>query len=344
MGISESMPEAFLERLGREFGFEPSRRRGTSTVAAIHAMLEGRASVFVAMGGNFLSASPDTEVTARALARCRLTVHVATKLNRAHLVRGRRSLLLPCLGRTERDVQRAGPQFVTVENSMGVVHPSRGHLEPASPQLRSEVAIVAGIGRALFADDRGIDWDAFSADYGVIRTHIERVVDGFSGFAAQLREHGQLELPNAARDRRFDTPSGRALFTVHELPRHELQPGQFLMMTIRSHDQFNTTIYSDDDRYRGIYGDRRVVLLNEGDLVDAGLEEGSQVDIVSHFDGQERVARGFTVVAYPIPRRCAATYFPEANVLVPLDHVADKSGTPASKSVVISLRGAPCSV
>jgi anaerobic selenocysteine-containing dehydrogenase len=306
-------------------------------VAAIHAMLEGRARVFVGLGGNFLSASPDTDVTAKALARCRLTVHVATKLNRAHLVPGRRSLLMPCLGRTERDIQGAGPQFVTVENSMGVVHPSQGHLEPASPHLLSEVAIVSGIGNALFGRDRNMDWDAFTADYGSIRARIEHVVEGFTGFATALRERGELELPNGARERRFDTKSGRARFTVHDLPRHDLLPGQFLMMTIRSHDQFNTTIYSDDDRYRGVRGDRRVVLLNEEDLAAAGIPDGGAVDIVSHFEGQERVARGFTAVAYPIPRRCAATYFPEANVLVPLDHVADKSGTPASKSVVISL-------
>lgn len=340
MGISENMPESFLERLEREFGFEAPRRPGTNTVNAIRAMLDGRASVFVAMGGNFLSASPDTEATGRALRRCRLTVHVATKLNRAHLVHGKTALILPCLGRTERDVQGSNPQQVTVENSMGMVHLSEGHLQPASEHLLSEVAIVAGIGKALFGPESAVDWDTLKGDYGLIRRHIERVVPGFEGFTTELRDRGRFELPNAARDGRFETASARAQFTVHELPRHDLGSGQLLMMTIRSHDQFNTTIYGEDDRYRGIRGGRRVVLLNERDVAEAGHREGDVVDLVSHFQGEERVAKGFTIVFYPIPRRSAATYFPEANVLVPLDHVADKSETPASKSVVISLRRA----
>lgn len=340
MGISEKMPEPFLQRLGQEFRFEAPRRPGTNTVSAIRAMLEGKISVFFAMGGNFLSASPDTEATERALRRCRLTVHVSTKLNRAHLVHGETALILPCLGRTERDVQGSISQFVTVENSMGVVHPSAGHLEPASAHLLSEVAIVAELGKSLFGPNSAVDWDALQRDYGRIREHIEHVVPGFAGFTAELRDRGRFELPNAARDGRFETPSGRARFTVHELPRHDMAPGQLLMMTIRSHDQFNTTIYSEDDRYRGIRSGRRVVFLNATDIAEAGYAEGDTVDLVSHFRGEERTAQGFTIVSYPIPRRSAATYFPEANVLVPLDHVADKSQTPASKSVVISLRRA----
>jgi molybdopterin-dependent oxidoreductase alpha subunit len=337
MGIWERPTDAFLESLSREFGFEPPREHGLDTVESIKAMHSGKGKIFFALGGNFLSATPDTEFTAEALRGCRLTVHVSTKLNRAHLITGERALILPCLGRTEVDVQATGPQFVSCENSMGVVQASRGSLAPASPDLLSEPMIVACLASATLSERSRVDWLALAGNYDLIRAHIERVLPGFEEYNRRVREPGGFYLPNLARERTFKTASGRAEFTVHELPRHDLKPGQFLMMTMRSHDQFNTTIYGLDDRYRGIYNGRRVVFLNPQDIADAGLAEGQLVDLTSHFEGEERTAPRFVVVPYSIPRRCAATYFPETNVLVPIGSVAEKSNTPASKSVVISL-------
>jgi molybdopterin-dependent oxidoreductase alpha subunit len=338
MGIWERPTDVFLDNLGLEFNFEPPRRHGYDTVNSIAAMHEKKARVFFALGGNFLSATPDTEFTADALRRCSLTVQVSTKLNRAHLVTGEQALILPCLGRTEIDLQRSGPQFVTTENSMAVVQASRGSLEPASDQLLSEPAMVARLASATLGARSNIDWLGLSANYDLIRNHIERVVPGFENYNARVRRPGGFHLPSLPRERVFKTPSGRAVFTVHALPRHELKADQYLMMTIRSHDQFNTSIYGLDDRYRGIYNGRRVVFLNRDDISEAGLSEGAQVDLVSHFENEERIARRFVVVPYSIPRRCAATYFPETNVLVPLRNVAEKSNTPVSKSVVISIR------
>ncbi len=338
MGITERPAGMFLDRLGAEFGFEPPRQSGLDTVHAIEAMHDGKSKVFFALGGNFLSATPDTEYTAVALQRCRLTAHVSTKLNRAHLIAGEQALILPCLGRTEVDQQANGAQFVTTENSMAVVQASRGFLPPASPHLLSEPAIVARLARATLAERTTVDWEAIIADYDRIRDHIAQVIPGFEDYNQRVRRPGGFYLPSYPRERIFKTPSGRAEFTVHDLPRHGLQPDQFLMMTIRSHDQFNTSIYGLDDRYRGIHNGRRVVLLNSDDIESAGLENGVAVDLVSHFEGEERVAQHFTVVEYNIPRGCAATYFPEANVLVPLRSIAEKSNTPASKSVVISIR------
>jgi molybdopterin-dependent oxidoreductase alpha subunit len=339
MGIWERPTPAFLDALAREFDFEPPRRHGFDTVEAIKAMHAGRAKVFFAMGGNFLSATPDTEYTATALRRLRLTVQVSTKLNRAHLITGERALILPCLGRTDIDQQATGEQFVSAENSMGVVQSSRGNLPPASAELLSEPMIVARLAEAtLGARSKGVNWMELASDYDLIRERIARVVVGFERYNERVRRPGGFYLPNLAREREWKTASGKAGFTVHPLPRHELAPGQFLMMTIRSHDQFNTTIYGLDDRYRGIRNERRVVLLNPEDIREAGLAEGAVVDLVSHFEGEERVARRFVVAPYSIPRRSAATYFPETNVLVPINSVAEKSNTPASKSVVISLR------
>ena len=338
MAITERPGQMFLDQLAAECHFEPPRAHGFDTVNAIHAMHDGRAKVFFALGGNFLSATPDTEYTADALRRCRLTVQVSTKLNRGHLITGQQALILPCLGRTEIDAQAAGAQFVTTENSMAVVQASRGFLPPASPHLLSEPAIVARLARATLQQRSMVDWEGMVADYDSIRDLIERVIPGFENYNQRVRHPGGFYLPSAPRERIFKTPSGKAVFTVHELPAHELKPGQLLMMTIRSHDQFNTSIYGLDDRYRGIRNGRRVVLLNRIDIGVAGLKEGQSVDLISHFEGEERVARSFVVVPYDIPRRCAATYFPEANVLVPVRSVADKSNTPASKSVVISIR------
>ncbi len=338
MGIWERPTDAFLDNLAREFQFEPPRHHGFDTVNAICAMHDGRAKVFFALGGNFLSATPDTEFTAEALRRTRLTAHVSTKLNRAHLVTGEQALILPCLGRTERDAQAAGEQFVSCENSMGVVQMSRGNLAPASEHLLSEPMIVARLAEATLGARGNVNWAELAADYDLIRAAIERTIPGFDDYNRRVREPGGFYLPNLARRREFKTASGKAEFTVHPLPRHDLAPGEFLMMTIRSHDQFNTTVYSPDDRYRGVRNERRVVFLNADDAREQNLAEGDAVDLVSHFDGAERVARNFSVVPYPIPRRCCATYFPEANVLVPIGHVAERSNTPASKSVVITLR------
>jgi molybdopterin-dependent oxidoreductase alpha subunit len=338
MGIWERPTEAFLDSLSKEFNFEPPRHHGYDTVESIKAMHAGQGRVFFALGGNFLSATPDTEFTAQALRRCRLTVHVSTKLNRAHLITGEQALILPCLGRTEIDAQASGAQFVSCENSMGVVQSSRGTLEPASSELLSETMIVARLAAATLGESSHVDWLALAGDYDLIRSSIARVIPGFEDYNRRVREPGGFYLPNGARERKFKTATGRAQFTVHSLPRHSLKDGQFLMMTIRSHDQFNTTIYGLDDRYRGIRNGRRVIFLNPEDIEAAVLKPGQIVDIISHFEDEERTARSFVVVPYSIPRRCAATYFPEANVLVPLRSVAEKSNTPASKSVVISLR------
>lgn len=338
VGIWERPTETFLNKLAAEFDFEPPRIHGFDTVRAIKAMHEGQGKVFFALGGNFLSATPDTEFTAAALRRCRLTAHVSTKLNRSHLITGDRALILPCLGRTEVDVQATGPQFVSTENSMGVVQSSRGSLAPASAELLSEPQIVARLARATLEHRTTVDWEDLVSNYDRIRDAIERVVPGFDDYNARVRKPAGFYLPNAARDRVFNTQSGKAQFTVHELPEHKLEPDQFLMMTIRTHDQFNTSVYSLNDRYRGITNGRRVVFLNEEDIAAAGLRAQQVVDLVSHFEGEERTARRFVIVPYDIPRRCAATYFPEANVLVPVRSVAEKSNTPASKSVVISIR------
>ena len=338
VGIWERPTEAFLDKLGEIFNFEPPRNHGYDTVKAIQAMHDRQVKVFFALGGNFLSATPDTEFTAAALRRCRLTAHVSTKLNRSHLVTGDRALILPCLGRTEIDVQASGPQFVTTENSMGVVQMSRGSLEPASAELLSEPQIVARLARATLEHRTTVNWEELAGDYEKLRDAIEHVVPGFDDYNRRAREAGGFYLPNAARNRVFNTKSGKAHFTVHALARHDLEPGQFLMMTIRSHDQFNTSVYTLNDRYRGISDNRQVVFLDEDDISAAGLQAGQVVDLVSHFEGEERIARGFTIVPYDIPRGCAATYFPEANVLVPVRSVAEKSNTPASKSVVISIR------
>jgi molybdopterin-dependent oxidoreductase alpha subunit len=337
MGIYEQPSAAFLDRLSTTFGFSAPRKHGFDVVDSIRAMRDGKAKVFFAMGGNFLSATPDTETTAAALRGTRLTVHVSTKLNRAHLITGRQALILPCLGRTEEDYQSGQPQFVSVENSMGVVQQSRGRARPASEHLLSEPAIVARLAKAALAGRSTVDWDGLVANYDNIRAAIEQVIPGFEEYNARVRKRGGFYLPNGPREGKFTTASGKAHFTSHPLPRHDLAPGRFLMMTIRSHDQYNTTIYGLHDRYRGLSNERRVVLLNRADMNELGIAEGEVVDLTSHFRGEERIARRFLATTYDIPRLCAATYFPETNVLVPLDSVADKSNTPTSKSVVISV-------
>jgi len=339
MGIWEKMPDTFLDALGAEFGFDPPRAIGYDTVDAIRAMRDGNVDVFFALGGNFAAATPDSDVTAAALANCGLTVQVSTKLNRSHLAHGREALILPCLGRSERDLRATGEQFVTVEDSMGMVHASHGKLAAGSPMLRSEVAIVTALGDTLFGADLG--WRQMGEDYRLVRTHIAAVVPGFDDFESRVTAPGGFALPNGPRDSRtFHTESGQARFTVNPPTAVQVPAGHLLLQTVRSHDQFNTTVYGLDDRYRGITGGRRVVFVHADDLAGFGLRDGDLVDIVSIWDDGERRASRFRAVAYPTPRGCAAAYFPEANVLVPLDSAADGSNTPTSKSIVIRLEPA----
>ncbi|MFG2883212.1 FdhF/YdeP family oxidoreductase [Streptomyces sp. NPDC048297] len=344
MGIFERPAPAFLDALEKEFGFAPPREHGFDTVEAIRALRDGVAKVFFAMGGNFVSASPDTEVTEAAMRRARLTVHVSTKLNRSHAVTGARALILPTLGRTERDLRvgpdgRSAEQFVTVEDSMGMVHTSRGRLEPASPRLLSEPAIVCRLARRVLGEDSVVPWEEFEKDYATIRDRIARVVPGFEDFNARVARPGGFALPHAPRDeRRFPTATGKANFTAAPVEYPKLPEGRLLLQTLRSHDQYNTTIYGLDDRYRGITNGRRVVLVHPEDTRALGVADGSYVDLVSEWtDGVVRRAPGFRVVHYPTARGCAAAYYPETNVLVPLDATADTSNTPASKSVVVRL-------
>ena len=341
MGIWERMPASFLDKLGNSFGFDPPRKHGWDVVDSIKAMHAGEATVFFAMGGNFLSATPDTEFTAEALSRCALTVHVSTKLNRAHLIPGKQALILPCLGRTDRDEQATGPQFVSVENSMGIIHSSRGNLQPPSERLLSEPTIVARLAVATLRSQTKVNWMHLVEDYDRIRDLIASVVPGCEDMNRRVRQPGGFYLPNPARDSEYKTKSGKAQFSVSSVDPISLESGQFLMTTVRSHDQYNTTIYGLDDRYRGIFHGRRVVLINVDDMKEMGWSPGDLLDITSHFrnaDGGEelRHAQSFVAVPYEIPRRCAATYFPETNVLVPIDSVALRSNTPTSKAIVVS--------
>lgn len=337
MGIFERPAPAFLDALDREFSITSPRHHGFDVVRSIQALRDGRAKVLFAMGGNFVAATPDTEVTEAAIRRAALTVHVSTKLNRSHAVTGRRALILPTLGRTDKDVQASGKQFVTVEDSMGMVHASRGNLAPASPHLLSEPAIVARMARAVLGEASRTPWEEFERDYAAIRDRISRVVPGFEDFNAKAARPDGFRLPHAPRDeRRFPTATGKANFTAAPVEYPVVPEGRLLLQTLRSHDQYNTTIYGLDDRYRGITGGRRVVLVHPEDAAALGLADGSYTDLVSEWkDGVERRAPGFRVVHYPTARGCAAAYYPETNVLVPLDSTADTSNTPASKSVVI---------
>ncbi|MFD8011777.1 FdhF/YdeP family oxidoreductase [Streptomyces sp. NPDC058955] len=344
MGIFERPAPAFLDALDKEFGIVSPRHHGFDVVRSIQALRDGEAKVFFAMGGNFVGATPDTEVTEAAMRNARLTVHVSTKLNRSHAVTGRRALILPTLGRTDKDVQKSGRQFVTVEDSMGLVHASRGNLPPASPHLLSEPAIVARLARAVLGAGSATPWEAFEADYATVRDRIARVVPGFEDFNARLAANpGGFALPHAPRDeRRFPTKTGKANFTAAPVEYPRVPEGRLLLQTLRSHDQYNTTIYGLDDRYRGIRGGRRVVLVHPEDAAALGFADGAYADLVSEWsDGSERRAPGFRVVHYPTARGCAAAYYPETNVLVPLESTADISNTPASKSVVVRLEESP---
>ena len=337
MGIWEKPKEAFLDRLEKEFTFKAPRKHGYDVVDAIEAMHEKKARVFIGMGGNFLSATPDTEYTARALQNCDLTVHVSTKLNRSHLIHGKKALILPCLGRSEKDTQESGVQFVSVENSMGVVHASSGHLAPLSKSLLSEPAIVAGMAKASLSNTT-LDWLELIKDYDRIRDKIEATIPGFENYNNRVREKGGFYLSNTARNKDFSsTQTGKANFTINAVSDVVLQSNQFIMMTIRTHDQYNTTIYGLDDRYRGVINERRVIFMNPTDMKEQGLEKLDTVDLISHFNQEERIAKRFLVIPYSIPKQCSATYFPEANVLVPLQSKARISNTPTSKTIIITV-------
>lgn len=337
MGIWEMPPQSFLDSLEKVFRFKPPQHHGYDTVNSIKAMHDGRVKVFFAMGGNFLSATPDTLFTAEALRKTKMTVHVSTKLNRSHLVHGKRALILPCLGRTDKDVQNGKEQFVSCENSMGVVQLSKGVLNPPSKKLLSEVAIVCRLAKITLRKNASVDWDALQNNYDVIRDFIEQVIPGFENFNERVRHPAGFYLPNAAKEKSFKTPDGKARFSVLPLPQLTLKADEFVMMTVRSHDQFNTTIYGMNDRYRGIYNERRVVMMNEEDMQKRGFSKHEVVDIKSFFNGEERVAKNFIIVPMPIAKRCVATYFPETNCLVSINSVAHTSNTPASKSVVVKL-------
>ena len=341
MGIWERMPQEFLDALGREFGFTPPAKHGWDSVDAIRAMRDGRAKVFVGVAGNFVRAAPDSRVTEMALRRCRLTVQISTKLNRSHTVCGETALILPTLGRSDRDIQATGEQFVTVEDSMSEVHASRGRLEPASPALLSEVAILCRIAQRTLGDTVAIPWGKFEQDYDLIRDRISRVIPGFEDFNERVAKPGGFRLPNPVNHGVFATPSGKAVFTRNEFTMLRPPEGYLVLQSLRSHDQWNTIPYALNDRYRGIHNARRVVLVNPVDLAALGLDDGEQVDIVSVWrDEVERRAAGFRVVAYPTTPGSAAAYYPETNVLVPLDSVADISNTPTSKGILVRLESA----
>jgi molybdopterin-dependent oxidoreductase alpha subunit len=337
MGIWERPPKPFLAALGKEFGFEPPQKWGYDTVETLHAMFDGQVKVFFAISGNFLSNVPDTVYSAHAMQRCKLTVHVSTKLNRSHLITGERALILPCLGRSEEDMQASGKQFLTVEDSMGIINPSQGFLKPASGELMSDVAIIANLAHATLGSLTATNWLGFAADYNLIRDGISRVIPGFENFNARLAAEKFFYLPNAAKQRIFKTSSGKAKLSVCPIPKHDLKPDEFLLTTIRSHDQFNSTVYGLNDRYRGVFDGRRVLFLNPLDMQASNLRAGQIVDIYSHFEGEVRKAPRFAIVPYAIARRSAAAYYPETNVLIPIRSVAAKSNQPAAKCIRITL-------
>lgn len=337
MGIMHLPSPKLLKNLKEVFGFEPPKKHGLDVVESIEAMYNKQVKVFVALGGNFLSASPDTEYTAQALRNCKLTVHISTKLNRSHLIHGEIGLILPCLGRTDKDIQPSGEQFVTTENSMGVVQASKGAVEPPSKVLLSEPVLVARMAYETLKNKSKVNWLAMVESYDNIRAFIEKSINGFEKYNQRIQQSGGFYLPNPPREKRFFTPTQKAQFTVNNW--HEIKIGadELLMMTIRSHDQFNTTVYGLNDRYRGIKGERRIVFMNPSDIKKFGLTEYAVINLINHHEGIERRADKFIVVPYSIPVGCIATYFPEANSLIPLKSYADKSQTPTSKSVVVQI-------
>jgi molybdopterin-dependent oxidoreductase alpha subunit len=340
MGIGSRMSEAFLAALGAAFDFEPPQRPGLDALEALRAMHSGKVKAFISMGGNLLSAAPDTGYAAEAMRRCRLTVMISTKLNRNHAVTGVQALILPCLSHSELDRRDGAVQWVTVEDMIGHVHRSCGCLEPASSELRSEPWIVAQMARTVLGDRSRVPWSQLASDYRLIRDAIAGVVPGFTDFNRRVLEPGGMYLPNPARERQFNLPGDRARFTVQPLDQEPLATGQFLLTTVRSHDQFNTAVFALNDRYRGIRGERRAILMNPQDMQQLGFVAGQPVDLVGVETDRPRLARLFHAIPYNIPRGCAAAYFPEANLIVPIGHTDPESCTPASKAVPVIIRPA----
>ncbi|MDA9143990.1 hypothetical protein N9N79_00815, partial [Bacteroidia bacterium] len=339
MGIFEKPPKALLDRIEENFGFAPPREHGYDVVDSIKAMHSGKVKVFFAMGGNFLSATPDTLYTAEALEKTELTVQVSTKLNRSHLITGKEALILPCFGRTDHDYLNGELQFVTTENSMGVIQMSKGVLKPVSKNLKSEPMIVCHLADAYFGEESPVRWRWYMESYDNIRWDIERTIPGFDHYNDRVRLPGGFYLPNSSREGNFEnTATGKANFNLANVKPIHLEGGELMMQTLRSHDQFNTTIYGLDDRYRGISNERRVIFMNEYDIKDQGFKGGDRVDLFNHHNDRERVAKNFIIIPFSIPKGCTATYFPETNVLVPIDSVAEKSNTPTSKMVILRLR------
>ncbi|WP_298895922.1 FdhF/YdeP family oxidoreductase [uncultured Psychroserpens sp.] len=337
VGIWEAAPQAFLDKIEAKFNFKPPVKHGYPVVDAIKAMHEKKAKVFFGLGGNFISAAPDTVFTAQALEHCNLTVHVSTKLNRSHLVTGKEALILPCLARSEKDIQNGKEQLQSVENSMGIVSSTKGILKPCSTELQSEVAIVCNIAHETLKKKSTIDWLRYIDNYALIRDDIEEVVAGFEDYNNKLQRPEGFYLPNGARQGHFKTETGKAHFSINKLPDWKLKSGEFIMTTIRSHDQFNTTIYGLNDRYRGVFNERRIIFMNPEDMEHKGLKSKDIVSIKSKFNDVIRTAHNFKVIPYKIPKNCCATYFPEANVLVPIDSYAHTAKTPSSKSVIVTI-------
>ncbi|WP_310394889.1 FdhF/YdeP family oxidoreductase [Hymenobacter sp.] len=337
MGIWERVNSTFLDSLEKEFKFTAPREDGLDVVESIKAMHLGKTKVYFGLGGNLLAAGPDTEIIADGMRKQNLTVYVGTKLNRGHLVTGKTSLLLPCFTHVDIDLQKSGQQMTSCENSMGVVSQNKGILVPLAGEMLSEVAIICGMAIATLGDRTTTDWVAMTENYDVIRDHIARVIPGFEGFNEKLRRPGGFYLPNGPRERKFTTKNGKANFSTTTLDKPHLEPGQLVLMTVRSHDQFNTTIYEYNDRYRGIHNERRVLFMNPADLADRGLKAQDLIDITSHFEGEERRVEKFVAVPYDIPQGNVCAYFPEANPLVPITSVAKVSNTPTSKYVVVTV-------
>jgi molybdopterin-dependent oxidoreductase alpha subunit len=337
MGIAERPSKALLNKIAENFGFTPPEEHGYDVVSTIEAMHEGKVKVFIGMGGNFLSAAPDTYFTAEAFSKTDLTVHISTKLNRSHLTHGKTALILPSMGRTDKNERNGQAMLLSVENSMGIVHSTKGVLEPPSPHVRPEPWIVAELAKASLKESK-LDWDALSADYSLIRDLISSTIAGFDDFNERLKKPLGFELPNGARSGNFTTPDGKAHFTVNKLSENNMKEGEFLMMTTRSHDQFNTTIYGLDDRYRGVYNGRMVVFMNPSDMNKLALKQGDLVELYNNYNGKERSVSGFAIVPYSIPEGCLGTYYPESNPLVPIGLKAHSSHTPSSKSVKVKVR------
>ena len=338
MGIYEKPSKAFLNSIEKVFNFTPPQEHGLDVVDCIKAMDNGKAKIFFAMGGNFLSATPDTKFTAQALNKCKLTVQVSTKLNRSHLITGEEALILPTFGRSDKDILNGVEQFITCENSMGVVQMSKGNLKPVSKEFMSETLIVCNLAKAVFGTKTKVDWNLYASNYDYIRDAIEKTIPGFDHYNERVRKPGGFYLPNGSREGKFNTFSGKANFNVADVAFHKLADDELAMMTVRSHDQFNTTIYGLNDRYRGVKNERRVIFMNKKDIASRDLKAGDVVDLYNFHNGVERVARKFLIIEFSIPEGCTATYFPETNVLVPIDSVADKSNTPTSKYIVLKVR------